>query len=66
MKRFVEGEDRTQVTLLPECLDDFVGEDNPVRLRPECVVFRVGLQAPCTEPLIIDRTGEITYCHHLI
>src|ERR1022692_2022898 len=32
MKRFVEGEDRTQVTLLPECLDDFVVEDNPVRV----------------------------------
>ncbi len=32
MKRFVEGEDRTQVTLLPECLDDFVAEDNPVRV----------------------------------
>src|SRR6266478_1112946 len=32
MKRFVEGEDRKQVTLLPECLDDFVGEDNPVRV----------------------------------
>ncbi len=24
MKRFIEGEDRTQVTLLPECLDDYV------------------------------------------
>src|ERR1700745_1085830 len=32
MKRFVEGEDRKQVTLLPECLDDFVAEDNPVRI----------------------------------
>jgi transposase len=31
MKRFVEGEDRTQVTLLPDCLDDYVTEDNPVR-----------------------------------
>jgi len=31
MKRFVEGEDRTQVTLLPECLDDYIAEDNPVR-----------------------------------
>ncbi|RZI73050.1 MAG: IS1182 family transposase [Pseudomonas sp.] len=31
MKRFIEGEDRSQVTLLPECLDDFIGEDNPVR-----------------------------------
>jgi transposase len=32
MSRFVEGQDRQQVTLLPECLDDFVGEDNPVRV----------------------------------
>ena len=32
MKRFVGGEDRTQITLLPECLDDYVGEDNPVRV----------------------------------
>ncbi len=32
MKRFVEGEDRSQVTLLPECLDDYIGEDNPVRV----------------------------------
>ena len=32
MKRFIEGDDRCQVTLLPECLDDFIGEDNPVRV----------------------------------
>ncbi len=32
MKRFVEGEDRNQATLLPEYLDDFVVEDNPVRV----------------------------------
>lgn len=32
MKRFVQGEARTQVSLLPECLDDFVTEDNPVRV----------------------------------
>ena len=32
MKRFVQGEDRTQVTLLPECLDDFVSDTNPVRV----------------------------------
>jgi transposase len=31
MKRFIEGADRGQWTLLPECLDDWVGEDNPVR-----------------------------------
>ncbi|MGF6528994.1 hypothetical protein ABID77_004307 [Variovorax sp. PvP013] len=32
MKRFIEGEDRKQVTMLPECLDDYIGEDNPVRV----------------------------------
>ena len=32
MKRLVEGEDRRQATLLPDCLDDFVTGDNPVRL----------------------------------
>ena len=32
MSRFVEGQDRQQVTLLPECLDDFIAEDNPVRV----------------------------------
>ena len=32
MKRFIEGEDRSQVTLLPECLNDYVTEDNPVRV----------------------------------
>src|SRR5713101_6711354 len=32
MKRFVEGEDRSQVTLLPECLDDYIEAENPVRV----------------------------------
>jgi transposase len=31
MKRFVEGLDRGQSTLFPECLEDWIGEDNAVR-----------------------------------
>ena len=31
MKRFIAGADRGQTTLLPECLDDFIDESNPVR-----------------------------------
>jgi transposase len=31
MKRFIEGADRDQWTLLPESLDDWISEDNPVR-----------------------------------
>jgi transposase len=32
MKRFVEGTDRGQTTLFPECLEDWVDENNPVRV----------------------------------
>ena len=32
MKRFIEGDNRTQVNLMPECLDDYIGEDNSVRV----------------------------------
>ena len=31
MARFVVGDDRSQSTLFPERLDDYLGEDNPVR-----------------------------------
>ena len=31
MKRFIEGTDRGQSTLLPDCLDDWIDDDNPVR-----------------------------------
>src|SRR5271165_4934616 len=32
MKRFVAGTDRGQSTLFPECLEDWIGEDNAVRV----------------------------------
>jgi transposase len=32
MKRFVEGVDRGQGTLFPEYLEDWIGEDNAVRV----------------------------------
>src|SRR5690348_980138 len=32
MRRFVEGVDRGQSTLFPECLEDWIVEDNPVRV----------------------------------
>ena len=32
MHRFIDGEDRMQPTLLPNCLEDYVGEENPVRV----------------------------------
>ena len=32
MKRFVEGTDRGQSTAAPECLEDSIDENNPVRV----------------------------------
>ncbi len=32
MKRFIEGLDRGQTTLFPDRLEDWIGEDNPVRV----------------------------------
>ena len=32
MRRFVEGRDRGQSTLFPECLEDWIDENNPVQV----------------------------------
>ena len=32
MKRFIAGESRQQITLRPDCLDDYIAADNPIRL----------------------------------
>jgi transposase len=32
MKRYIEGEARHQGTLFPECLEDYITENNPVRV----------------------------------
>jgi transposase len=32
MVGFIEGEARTQATLFPERLDDYIGEENPIRV----------------------------------
>src|SRR5512139_1784261 len=32
MRGFIDGQSRTQSVLLPECLEDYIREDNPVRV----------------------------------
>ncbi len=32
MHRFIDGEDRMQLALLPHSLEDYVDEENPVRV----------------------------------
>jgi len=60
MKRFIEGADRTQVTLLPECLDDYIAEDNPVRVV-DAYVEELDLQELGFEGAEPAATGRPAY-----
>lgn len=60
MKRFIEGEHRNQVTLLPECLDDYIAEDNPVRVV-DAYVEELDLQALGFEGAEPALTGRPAY-----
>jgi transposase len=60
MKRFVEGEDRTQGVLLPEFLDDYVAEDNPVRVI-DVFVDELDLRALGFEGVVPETTGRPAY-----
>jgi transposase len=60
MRRFIEGEDRTQVVLLPECLDDYVGPDNPVRVV-EAFVEQLDLHEMGFEGIDPLPTGRPSY-----
>lgn len=60
MKRFIVGEARTQVTLLPECLDDYVAEENPVRVV-DVFVDELDLGAVGFEGVDPAATGRPAY-----
>jgi len=60
MKRFVEGEDRTQGVLLPEFLDDCVAEDNPVRAI-DVFVDELDLRGLGFAGVVAETTGRPAY-----
>src|SRR5215475_10358035 len=60
MKRFVEGEDRTQGVLLPEFLDDYVAEGNLVRVI-DVFVDALDLRALGFEGVVPEATGRPAY-----
>ena len=57
MKRFIEGVDRTQTTCFPDRLEDFVSEDNPVRVIDVFInqldLLKLGFEG--VEPLATGR-----------
>src|SRR5215216_1262842 len=60
MKRFIAGEDRSQVALLPECLDDYIAEDNPVRVV-DAFVEELDLHELGVEGAEAAETGRPAY-----
>ena len=60
MKRFVEGQDRSQLILLPDCLDDYVGEDNPVRIV-DAFIDELDLAALGFDGVVPEVTGRPAY-----
>jgi len=60
MKRFIEEASRTQVSLLPECLDAFITEDNPIRVV-EAFVEQLDLTALEFDGVVPAATGRPSY-----
>jgi transposase len=60
MGRFVAGADRSQLTLLPECLEDWVSEDNAVHVI-DVFVEALDLHGMGFERVIAKDTGRPSY-----
>jgi transposase len=60
MKRFVEGTDRRQATLFPECLADWIDENNPVQVI-EVFVDELDLAALGFDGVAPEVTGRPSY-----
>jgi transposase len=60
MGRFVEGLDRSQTTLFPECLDDWIDEDNPVRVI-DALVDSINVGELGFEGVVPEATGRPAY-----
>jgi transposase len=60
MRRFVEGTDRGQSTLFPECLEDWIGADNPVRVI-DVFVDELDLAALGFDGVEPEVTGRPSY-----
>jgi transposase len=60
MRRFVEGIDRGQTTLFPECLEDWIDEDNPVRVI-DAFVDELDLSGLGFDGVAPEVTGRPSY-----
>jgi transposase len=60
MKRFVEGTDRGQATLFPECLADWIDENNPIQVI-DAFVDKLDLSRLGFDGVAAAATGRPSY-----
>ena len=60
MKRFIESENRRQATLLPDSLEDYVTDDNPVRVI-DVFIDELDLAAMGFAGVAPEATGRPAY-----
>jgi transposase len=60
MRRFVEGIDRGQATLFPECLEDWIDAENPVRVI-DAFVEKLDLPGLGFDGVAPEATGRPSY-----
>ena len=69
MKRFVEGIARQQATLFPECLEDWMDCDNPVRVIDAFVEkldpLRLGFDGAAAQATTFVSSGGAAEALHL-
>lgn len=61
--KYVEGQDREQMTLLPDCIEDYIGEDNPVRVI-DAFVNGLDLEKLGIKRATLNETGRPPYDPH--
>src|ERR671933_401532 len=59
-ERFVSGAERSQATLFPECLDDWIDENNPVRVI-DAFVDALALSELGFDGVVPEATGRPAY-----
>lgn len=58
--KYIEGQYRDQITFLPDCIDDLIGQDNPVRVI-DCFVENLDMEELGFQRAIPNSTGRPGY-----
>jgi len=64
MSGFIEGEDRTQATLFPERIDDYIAEENAVNVEGITVASMASLQSSGVDRSKLDAPQSNRFSGH--